>query len=255
MLVPYVYDSNEEDYVLGQNVYDISAIIGDSIVLEQSEGTTETKENEFVASPLLQVTSGAKYGFTAQCLDLQNAVLKSIFSAMVASGGQSGAEVTGAAAFADDYVLQYALIRVRFSGDNTPDVFLPKVQLNSRLFIQQLHSRAGQGNIAGTAISHIVAIEDTNVANHLLQFSIPSGVNRGTPPTPTPPQPSMVSTSYTPYTPVLFVPKGYTPIFKYNERNFASVNFGTGNVDTNIIVNATSGTWSQSASPNYPPVV
>ena len=45
MLVPYVYNSTYGDYVLGSDVYDISEVIGDSIVIEQSEGDSVTKEN------------------------------------------------------------------------------------------------------------------------------------------------------------------------------------------------------------------
>ena len=153
LVVPYVYNSGIDDYALGETVYDISAVIGDSIVLEQSEGTTEIKENEFRSEPLLQVTSGAKYGFTAQCLDLQNNVLRALFKAMTVGDHDI-------AAFNDDYTTLYALVRIGFGGQDTPDIILPKVQLNSRIFIQQLRTRAGQGNISGTANSFNIAIKD-----------------------------------------------------------------------------------------------
>ena len=146
MVVPYVYDSTLNDYVLGEDVYDISAVIGDSIVIEQSDGSTTAKENEFVGSPLLEAVSGSKYEFTAQCIDLQDSVLKSMFGAMTVEG------VNGAVAFNDDFVKIYALIRVRFKEESIPDVILPKVQMNSKLFINQLSSRMSQGNIAGTAL-------------------------------------------------------------------------------------------------------
>lgn len=230
MAVPYVYDATIGDYVLGQDVYDISAVIGDSIVIEQSEGNTDTKYNEFVGSPLLECVSGAKYAFTAQCVDLQNSVLKSIFGAMTASGKMGAVE--GAAAFQDDFVRRYALIRVRFHEDDMPDVILPKVKLNSKLFINQLKTRCSQGNIAGTAFSINVAIEDNlGSMGGTLQFS----------------DPATNSTTYTPYTPVIFVPKTHTPLFFHHEEDgdhyYSLVNFSTGVVTHSIVVGENGG-WT-----------
>jgi len=219
LVMPYVYNSTLKDYVLGDNIYDLSAIIGDSIVIEQSEGSTTTKENEFVASPLLQNVSGGKYGFTAQILDLQNAVLKALFNAMTVIGKE------GLVAFNDDYTPLYALIRISFADSGTPDVILPKVQLNSRLFIQQLHTRAGQGNIAGTAMACDVCVQNSSQAGALLQFSSPS--------------------TYVLRTPVLFLPKDQTPMFaSYNGSiGFYKIDFTSG-AKTQLYVDSTSGTWS-----------
>ena len=231
MVVPYVYDDTVGDYVLGENVYDISAVIGDSTTIEQSDGDTTTKYNEFKASPLLEVTSGAKYAFTAQCVDLQNCVLKALFGAMTGSG--KNAAVEGAVAFHDDFVLRYALIRIRFHEASLPDVILPKVNLNSKLFINQLKTRCSQGNIAGTAFSINVAIED-NLGSQggLLQFS----------------DPATNTATYTPYTPVIFVPKTHTPLFFHHEDDgdyyYSLVNFTTGNVSHNIVVNPDYGSWT-----------
>lgn len=224
MVVPYVYDSTIGDYVLGSDVYDISAIIGDTITLEQSDGNTEAKYNEFVGTPLIENTSGGKYEFKAECIDLQNNVLKSLFGVLTASGG--------AAAFNADYVEMYALIRVRFEDASLPDVILPKVQLNSKLFIQQLKTRASQGNIAGTALAHTVAVDDRDNPSEgeLLQFS--SQANGAT---------------YTPYTPVLFVPRGYDFFVYRNEGKlddvYSRVNFVNGGINNNIHIISSIGTW------------
>lgn len=223
MLVPYVYDSTIGDYVLGNDVYDISAVIGDSITLEQSDGNTETKNNEFIGTPLLEVVSGSKFGFTAQCLDLQNKVLKTIFGAMTVSN------VEGAAAFNDDFILIYVLARIRFKEENLPDVVLPKMQLNSKLMISQLKTRASQGNIAGTALCKNVAIEnDSHTA--CLQFSVPS----------------TGGTTYTPYTPVLLVPRSKTPLFYKKSQSstldiYSSINFTSGEV-SEVLVKPSDGT-------------
>lgn len=217
--VPYVYDSTVGGDVLGGDVYDISAVIGDSITLEQSDGNTEAKYNEFVGTPLIENTSGGKYEFTAQCIDLQNKVLSSLFGAMTASGG--------AAAFNADYVEMYALIRIRFEDESLPDVILPKVHLNSKLFIQQLKTRTSQGNISGTAMPLSCGIEN-NGQTALSPFtSISSG------------------STYTPFTPVLFVPRGRVPLFykgKHSETfdTYSHVNFTNGTV-SDVLVNPSSG--------------
>lgn len=225
MVIPYVYNSTVGDYVIGGDVYDISAVIGDSITIEQDDGNTTTKENEFVASPLIECVSGAKYNFTAQCIDLQNAVLKSCFNAMTSANN------TGAVAFNDDFTLLYAAIRIRFKDTDKPDVVLPKVQMNSKLFINQLKTRLSQGNLAGTAKAVNFAVSNA-AGTSALQFSVPA----------------TSGTTYTPYTPVSFVPQANTPLFFHHKGSgstdvYSKVNFENGTVTT-VNVNRSSGTIS-----------
>ena len=220
MAVPYVYDSTIGDYVLGSDVYDISAIIGDTITLEQSDGNTEAKYNEFVGTPLIENISGGKYEFKAECIDLQNNVLKSLFGVLTASGG--------AAAFNADYVEMYALIRVRFEDESLPDVVLPKVHLNSKLFIQQLKTRASQGNISGTAFAKTCGVQNSSNTALLFFSSIASGA------------------THTPYTPVLFVPQNRVPIFYYKKNTdtldyYTYINFSNGSVSNDVVVNPSDG--------------
>lgn len=221
MAVPYVYDSAVGDYVLGDDVYDISAIIGDSITLEQSDGNTEAKYNEFVGTPLIENTSGGKYSFTSQCIDLQDKVLQSLFGAMTVSG------TSGAIAFNADYVELYTLIRISFDDESLPIVVLPKVHLNSKLFIQQLRTRMSQGNISGTAMPHNCGIENA-AHNALLSFSSISS-----------------EPTYTPFTPVLFVPRNSVPVFYCKKNNdtldyYSLVDFENGEV-SNILVKPSDG--------------
>ena len=190
MLVPYVYDAEVADYVLGTDVYDISAVIGDSIVLEQEDGETEEKFNEFVRSPLVRNVTAGSYDFTAQCLDLQDKVLRALFGAYTASGANGIVE--GVAAFHDDFILQYAMIRIQFSNSELSDIILPKVQMNSKMMLQQLKSRGSQGNVSGTALSRMVAVVD----NHA---DTPMVVQFGA---------SGMEPTYAPVTPVLFVARG-----------------------------------------------
>lgn len=233
MLVPYVYDDTDgvEDYVLGSEVYDISAVIGDSIVLEQKDGEVDEKFNEFVKSPLVRNVTAGAYDFTAQCLDLQDKVLRVLFGAYTASG--TNGVVNGVAALPDDYQLQYAMIRIRFRDMNLSDVILPKVQMNSKLLLQQMKTRGSQGNVSGTALSHRVAVIDMDAVSPMaLQFG--SG--------------AVGESTYVPYTPILFVPRTYTPmVLHHRDENdndkyiFSTVNFTTGSVSHSRIVDKSNG--------------
>lgn len=153
-VIPYVYNSTLNDYVLGQTVYDLSAIIGDSITLEQGDGDTQSKNNEFTNEALVRNITAGEWKITAQCLDLQNGVLKALFAAYYN-------DTIGAAAMRKDYETLYAMIRVRFADTTTPDVYLPMVQMNSKLLLQQMKTRGSQGNLGGTAKSRKCAIVRT----------------------------------------------------------------------------------------------
>lgn len=234
MLVPYVYDDTDgvKDYVLGSDVYDISAVIGDSIALEQTDGEVEEKFNEFVQSPLVRNVTAGAYEFSAQCLDLQDKVLRALFGAYTASG--TNGVVNGVAALPDDYQLQYAMIRIRFHDTNLSDVILPKVQMNSKLLLQQMKTRGSQGNVSGTALSQWVAVVDKDAESPMaLQFG--SQIVGGT--------------TFVPLTPILFVPRTYTPmVLHHRDENdnskyiFSTVNFTTGSVSHSTTVNNSDGT-------------
>ena len=154
---PYVYNETLGDYVLGQNVYDLSSIIGDSIAIEQNDGETQTKENELTGEKIVINVSTGEWKVTAQCLDLQNSVLRALFGAYFNTD-------TGIAALRGKYETMYALIRIRFLDTNTPDVYLPKVKMNNKLMIQQLKTRGGQGNISGTALPSICSVVDVHAS-------------------------------------------------------------------------------------------
>lgn len=225
LLLPYRFDSNLSQYVLGQTIYDLSAIIGDSITLEQQDGNTETKENEFTGEALVENVTSGKWKFSAQCLDLQNAVLKSLFAAYTNDS-------INAAALRSDFTTIYALIVVRFFDASVPDVWMPKVQLNSRLLLQQMKSRGSQGNVSGTLFSTNVAIRGTS-ANTLVPFD---------------------GDKYTPLTPLLFAPQGSSVLVLNHEAddeaNFDLVKLNPGNndcCDHNYIVDGNNGTYTHSS--------
>lgn len=234
LVVPYVYDSTVGDYILGGDIYDISAIIGDSIVLEQSEGNTAVKENEFTSQPVIVNHSGSKYGFTAQCLNVNDDVLKALYGALTAKNrSNTPAAVRGAVALKSDFTEMYALIRVRFEDETMPDLILPKVQMSNRILLQQFKTRAGQGNITGQAFSICCAIKDKDNDNKVLDFG---------------------TAEYVPETPVLFVPRGYAPLFQYDEKTDGvrachQLDFENGGSPSTVYVNPSNGKWSNSYTP------
>lgn len=200
-VLPYRYDTTLSQYVLGQNLYDLSAIIGDSITLEQSDGDTQTKENEFTNEALVKNVTTGEWKFTAQCLDLQNSVLKALFMAYTN-------DTYGAAALRPEYETLYALIMVRFSDTSTPDVWLPKVLLNSKLMLQQMKTRGSQGNVSGTLFSSRCGIidPDAEVVNNSEYSLIAFADNiAGTP-------------VYTPSVPILFAPQSNDSVIILNHR-------------------------------------
>lgn len=235
MLVPYVYDDDEsvKDYVLGDDIYDISAVIADSILIEQKDGDVDEKFNEFVNIPVVRNTTAGSYDFTAQCLDLQDNVLRSLFGARTATG--TNGNVEGVVVLPEEYQLMYAMIYIRFKSENIPDVILPKVQMNNKLLLSQMSSRGSQGNIGGIALPRMVAVIDSKSASDmLLEF----GESMSGEPL------------FAPVTPVFFVPRNEKPLFYHHYEDvdkciFSSIEFSEGVVSHNISVNIREGTYEK----------
>lgn len=199
-IVPYVYDESVEDYVLGDTIYDIFSIIEDSITIEESDGDTTIKANEHTGKPIVTNTNKGDSKFTAQCLDIQNSILKSLFGAYIGMDEteETPVEVEGLAALPNDYPTIFALIRITFKDESIPDVYLPKVQLNSKLMMQQMKTRGSQGNISGNIIPHQVCV-GKGVSVFLINFATIAG-----------------ESDFIVETPVLFCPSGYTPYFLHH---------------------------------------
>lgn len=198
LVIPYVYNSTYEDYVLGNTAYDLSAIIGDSIILEQADGEAQTKIGEFYSEPIVKNVTMGEIKITAQCLDLQNAVLRALFGAYYSNTG-------GAAAIRKDYETLYALLRIRFAEQSLPDIYMPQVLLNSKLLLQQLKTRGAQGNLGGTVFSRKCSVIDTGTT--LMQFT----------------DPVHTTNVYQVDTSTLFVPKGKSVLVLHHEDNGGSI--------------------------------
>lgn len=195
-LVPYVYNEDVEDYVLGDTIYDLSSVIGDSITVEQSDGDTTTKENEFTGEIIVENVTNGKRAFTAQCLNLQDEVLRALFKAYVNTE-------SCISALRKDFETNFALVRIRFKGDGVPDVYLPKVALNARMIINQMKTRASYGDIKGTVMSRVCSVVKTAADGVLYGLLEPL-------------TDTDMSDVYQWDTPMLFVPKSKTPLFLHH---------------------------------------
>lgn len=231
MFVPYVYDDTIKDYVLGSQVYDVSAIIGDTISLEQDDGDTEEKYNEYHSNPIVSNNIIGDWKFTAECLDLQNAVLRLLLNAAIGYSADEQDEVSGAVAMPSEYSTIYVLARIEFHDRQSPVVVIPKMLLNSRVLLSELRGNGSKSIISGVAKYKNVAIQDVE-SGYLMRF-VGAGYNN----------------AFIVNTPVLFVPSGRTfMVEKYDDGTnhvFNSVSFNNGEISAyDVTITENSGTYA-----------
>lgn len=184
LVTPYYYDTDDNRYYLGPDTYDIYAIVGDTIAISQDNSETESVENEFYPVPVIENTTMGKWRFAADCADMQNIVMRQLFSAKTAYG--SNGAVEGAVAMPSDFRTIYCCIQILFADENMPRIVLPKVLLSSGVNITSLRTNIVQNKIMGTPMLTEVAVAETT--EQMLLFSD-----------------GEVST-YCPRTPLVFVP-------------------------------------------------
>lgn len=223
MVAPYVMSGTYHSF---RDIYDLSAIIGDTITIEQEDGETVTKNNEFVNAPLIECVSGKKYKFSAQCVDFQNPILEALFSTMADSRGN--------VVFLEETKPIHAVIRIEFEDESLPVVILPKVQLNTKILIGQLKTKASQCTIEGVALSTYVACGDGSSAT---LFSSPYNTD---------------ARSYTPFVPMLLSKLNQTERKKFyysldyvrNRWQYCSIDFNTGTFSGTYSIDPDSGRMS-----------
>lgn len=204
LVLPYRYDNNLRQYVLGQTLYDISSIVGDTISIEQGDGEVQTKNNEFKNVPLVRNATTGEWKFTAQCIDAQHAVLKSLFAAYTYEDIQNTS--VKAAALRSDYVTLFALVIVRFADTSMPDVWLPKVQMNNKFMMQQMKTSVVKCNIDGVIVpSKCGVVMSTEQVQSRTRYNLMpfSDIVNG-------------RLEYTPEVPILFVQRSAMGVLVYN---------------------------------------
>ena len=164
-MIPYVYDDEVADYVVGGTIYDISSIIGDSIEIWQDDGDEQTKVREFSQQPVAVNATSGNLKFSAQCIDMQDSILSSAFGAFTSEGAPS-------VAFPNDYADLFAVLRIQFRDETSPDIYIPKVHLSSSLEIKNLKTGLAHGTLRGIAVSRIMCVTTDNESTRLERFSI-----------------------------------------------------------------------------------
>lgn len=219
LVTPYVYDEDDAKYYLGTDTYDIFAIVGDSISITQESGETDTLVNEFSSIPVIENVTMGKWNFRADCIDMQNTVLRELFSAKVAH--DSNDYVEGAIAMPSDFRTVYCCIQILF-GEGEPILVLPKVLMSSSLNISSLRTSVVKNTIQGTPLLTEICLPENETS--VLKF-----INSD-------------EETYTPLTPLVFIPSGkdfgvlhhkdvttnLTYFSMYNSAEIVSVNIENG---------------------------
>lgn len=185
LVTPFYYDSADAKYYLGPDTYDIFAIIGDTIKITQESNDTESIENEFSPIPVIENTTMGKWQFSADCLDMQNSVLRQLFSAKTARNS-NGKDVEGVVAMPSDFRTIYCCIQIAFENDDMPRIVMPRILLSSGMSIASLRTGIAQNKIQGTPMSTQICVRESEEQLFLFDDGETS--------------------TYFPRTPLLFVP-------------------------------------------------
>ena len=150
---------------LTDTTYDIHDIVADTLSVEQAEpDTSDGVDWEFGDSQLISGnTSLGEITFTAECIDFQNDIMKTIFG--YHEDTNSGA-MFAPASYKDRYAFIHVTFRDPITGhSDTPDIFLPKVKLNSQIALGTLRTDVARGTFSGTAENAIVSVFPTKTAS------------------------------------------------------------------------------------------
>lgn len=139
-----------DESTLGDDIYDLVNIVGDTTSSEQEENEVNEIAHEFSAEPLYENVNLGSKSFTTECIDFQNPVLKALF-------GWTVDEETGDAFAPLTYKPLYCAIEMRFNSTEDIIVF-PKVKLNSRAVIASMKTDVSRANITGTCYSAYVKV-------------------------------------------------------------------------------------------------
>lgn len=139
-------------------IYDITAIMADTVSIEQDDPETNDIASEFSDTPLDTNTTLGKYNFSATCIDFQNTIMKEFLGWKEVSLSTTGT-ASPAIAAQNAYEDMYAEIVIGFSN---AIVVLPKVHLNSKAVFSSLKSGAAEAQIAGTCLTAYVKFSGYN---------------------------------------------------------------------------------------------
>lgn len=140
--------------------YDLTAIVGDTLSIEQADNETNAIESELTDAPLIEnITLGEKT-FSLESIDMQNKILVGLF------GWTEGTETegeTGSVYAPVAYEHLYAMVEIAFHAHKNV-IVLPKVLLNSRAVLASMKTDVSRANITGTCYAAYVDGVNTDMA-------------------------------------------------------------------------------------------
>lgn len=198
LLIPYV--DNNGVLTPGDDIYDITEIVADTVSITPDDNEVNTTDAEFRDTPLFENVTLGKVQFAATCTDFQNEMMKAIFGWTEHTEYQS-VSVSGFTT-KDDYVGYYILVSTVYTLVTeankstlsiTPGtteaykavssvlaplnyqdlwcaivvkfsnrfVLMPKVKMNSKAVLATLKTGYGEGQLAGTAYAGYVAFTNS----------------------------------------------------------------------------------------------
>lgn len=139
------YTFGENGWELEKTTYDIFAIVGDTLSINQDDESTEEVPHEFSDENLEENTTLGKLNFSADCTDYQNNILQKVYGYE---------EVGGALVAPNTYKDRYARILITFDHENgQKDIILPFVKLSAKPVLEGMRSGTATGSITGVAMS------------------------------------------------------------------------------------------------------
>ena len=139
----------------GTEVYDLDAVVPDTVSVSQDDNETNDIERETSDTPILSIITTGKYQFAAEVADTQADVLKALCDFTVDTDGKMYAPST--------YKTKYCEVAVVFE-QNSKNIalILPKLQLNSKTTIESLNSNLAKVALAGTAQLAEITLKDSS---------------------------------------------------------------------------------------------
>jgi hypothetical protein len=158
----------ENETTLGSTDYDIVNIVADTTSLEQADNEVNAIDHEFSNEPLYENVNLGEKTFTAECIDFQNDVLKTMFGWTVDKNGNAFAPIV--------YKDLFCKIEMHFNSTDDIIVF-PKVKLNSKAVIASMKTDVSRANLTGTCYSAWVNVENSSYDTDMALISKATGTS------------------------------------------------------------------------------
>lgn len=155
-IVATLFTGEETDDTPQGDAFVLEDVIQDTTSLSQDDNETTDIDCETSDSPIISIVSLGKWQLAAEIGDTQKDLLCAL-AGFVNDGDKTYAPAS--------YQKQYTRLDIVFTNeDGTMTAYVcPKVQLNSKLLIEELSSNLGRISLAGTAQNVTVTVNDKQI--------------------------------------------------------------------------------------------